>query len=191
MRQLLAVNFAIFLAACSSELKQVPTVDFSNKPPLFFNVATVEFIPAFAPIFEDKFRKTRSYPEFASAIQNWSQHNFINRGTTGALIVTIEQADIKESSIPKKHQGLKGVFTYDPSEKYEGNLAVRLEIKDENGFTKESTLTSTSHTITVLENITLAKRDQKIADLMHTLIEELDSRLRDNVNENLTDHLLR
>ena len=94
-------------------------------------------------------------------------------------------SDIKEAAIPKQAK----LFTYVESEKYDGKLAVRLELRDENGAVRESTVTAVEHTISVLENISPEKRERKIIELVHSLVNELDDRMRKNVKEHLSGYV--
>jgi hypothetical protein len=186
MKKLLTFSLTLLLISCTNEPKPTPKIENDLKSPLYFNVATVEFIMAVHPTFEDQYRKRRPYPELATALQDWGQQTFVNRGSKGTLILTVERADIKESAMPRKQKA----FTYVESEKYEGTLSVRLEIKDEHGVTRESMVTTASHMISVLENISLAKREKKIAELAHNLVNEMDERMRQNIQEHLSAYLV-
>ena len=187
MKSLITLVLGVMLAGCAEDIKPHTSADHYQygKTPLHFNVGRIDFIKEINPGFEDKHRQTHAYTKLDKALQDWAHKTFINRGFENTLVVIVEKAKILETDLVRKGK----LFRVEESERYDGHITVRLELKDPHGHTLQSLVTTAMHSQTVLENISDHKREKKIDELVLKLIDELDDRVRDNVKEHLSGYI--
>ena len=187
MKNLVIAILTLALASCADNPKpDDQALSYTmGKTPLHFNVSRIDFIKEISPGFENKHRQMNVYPLLDQALQDWAHKTFINRGFENTLVVIIEKAKVIETNLFRKGK----LFRIEESEKYDGDIVVRLELKDSQGHTIQTLITTAMHSQTVLENISEHKRRKKIEALVLMLIDELDDRVRANVKEHLSGYI--
>lgn len=93
----------------------------------------------------------------------------------------IEEASVVESKI-KKTEGLKGMFTYEPTTRYTANAMATFTIKNpENGAGGNVRITA-NRSIEVSENATLAQREQVWMTLVESLMADFNAQMDVQIN---------
>lgn len=162
---------------------------FGNRPVITLDVAEIEVVNTYvAPLQPPNVEHTLSVTP-AESVRLWVQERLKAGGTTGKLRVTIKQASIVEVQLPRT-TGIKGWFTTDQTQRYDGTLSVGLQIeqpaKNFLGST-ESTVTSSK---SVSEDVTLDQRQVTWDVMVHEMARDMDSQLSQGIRNNLADVIL-
>jgi hypothetical protein len=176
---------AIGLAACSSEPPppKFPDIRFNREPPIQLDVARIELVSNFQP----SFAAPEVEHEFAvppqRALENLSKDRFqaISPGSGRVARFAIDDASVREIDLPMKG-GLKGAFTVQQAQRYDGHVAVRLEIIDEHGIAVRTASAQASRSRSVDEDTTLNQRDQIWYDMSRDLAQALDQELERQID---------
>jgi hypothetical protein len=168
----LAVTFAAvgLLAACAQPVpsKRYDPISFAHKPAIELDVAQVTIVndfhpPAGLPHVEGEMPVS---PE--QALEQWATDRLSAQGTAGEARFIIKNASVVESHL-KTTQGIQGFFTKDQSEKYDGQIEVRLEVYSPGRNSDGFVVTKASRTITVPEDISVSG----LRDSWYKLVQEM------------------
>jgi len=170
------------LGACASDQpipSPVAQVGFQHLPTIRLNVADVRMrseykSPLKAPNVEHLFATP---PEHA--LLDWADTRLIaapGAGTQAIAEFVVEDAHVIETKLPKT-EGLKGMFTYEPTERFDARVDARLEISGgADGATGQVRVTS-ERSIEVSENATLAEREQAWMELLERLMADFNAQM--------------
>ena len=151
---------SIAIAGCETPLEPapLPSVSFANLAPISLDVARIEIqknyqSPLKAPNVEHEMPLS-----LLEAAENWAKDRLRAVGRTGTARLTIEQASVIEAYL-KKTDGVKGVFTTDQAERYDGTLSMQLEAfgNINNGTAPARATVRVSRTVP--EDVTLVERE--------------------------------
>lgn len=170
------------VAGCASKVEApaYPQISFAHLPGISLDVARVDVenayvSPATAPNVEHRFPVSPS----ATAL-NWGRDRLKPAGGTGVVRVTVERASVVEVPL-ERTKGIRGAFTKDQSERYEGVITVAVRILDSNGEERAIVRASTQRSQTVPEDVSLNERDkiwfQMTEKMMATLNESLEAQI--------------
>lgn len=156
------------LAACeaASSGYALKPISFTDKTPISLNVANITVIdnyksPLAAPNVEHQFATSP-----AQAVRIWANERLRAVGTTGSLEITIDNASVKEVKLPVK-DGVRGFFTDDASERYDGVLSVTFRAYDGvNALSRAEGSVSITRTQSINEKATIADRE----NLWHEMV---------------------
>lgn len=159
-----AANFAAF-APIVLDVARVDVVDNSRRP-----AGSVDATIAVPP---------------AEGARRWAQARLQAAGRDGFARVTIREASIVETALPKTG-GVKGVFTNDQTTRYDARIVVDVaaEKPSADGL-RGSTQANASRFITLPENTSLAGREAALQNLSNRLLEDLNARLDAGVRRDL------
>lgn len=172
------------LAACEAapEGYALRPISFSDKSPISLNVARIDVIenyksPLAAPNVEHQFATSP-----AQAVRIWANERLRAVGTSGSLEITIDDASVKEVKLPIK-DGVRGFFTDDASERYDGVLSVTFRAYDGvNGLSRAEGSASITRSQSINEKATIADREhlwhEMVRDMANAYDREAELRLR-------------
>jgi hypothetical protein len=132
MRYMILSGFMLFLAGCmvAPTLQTIAPIRFHDQAPIAFNVAEIRVTQS----YKTDFARSDVSPSFPTppidAIHHWVDDRLKATGDKGLLEITIEDASVKEHKLTKT-KGLKGLFTDDQSERYDGSIKVLFRLYDE------------------------------------------------------------
>ena len=190
-RRLLAAAAGLALAGCArgAERGSWPQIAFDAGPPLALAVADIRFEEAPAAPAEDPAEGGERDLRFAMPIspaatmRRWAAERLRAAGGAGSARVVLEEN--RFVAVPlETTSGLEGLFTIDRSERYQGALALRVEIVDDpagTGFARAAARASRS----VAENDSLARRDEILCELLRTVAQTLAERLEREMRDHL------
>lgn len=190
-RLVLAAGLAVLtLSACqSTPQRPAPRpIDFSNFGPIQLSGGGVDVVNAYRPVGTNHVEDRSAVPP-AEAVRRWASERLQAAGGPGRVRVTIKDASIVEVPLPRT-QGVKGYFTTDQAQRYDGRLEVEVagEIPDTGvgstafrGMTKAVVTYST----TVAENVSLADREATFLDITRRMVEDLNGRLDAGIRKDL------
>src|SRR5690606_32275074 len=116
-------------------------------------------------------------------MRRWADQRIAPMGGYGTALLTITESRFVEVPLDTK-TGVQGMFTTDQSERYEGLLAVRLEIVNDpnaSGFVEARA----SGTRTVPEDYSINQREQALYDMVAGIVRSLDERLDQQIRSDL------
>lgn len=159
-------------------------LDFANREPIVLDVANIEVeshyvAPQKAPNIDHELPLTPS-----DAVRLWASTRLKAGGTQGKARVIIKEASVREIDLDRT-KGLKGWFTKDQSQKYEGKLQVDIVVEGTSRGFSGSVSAAVARSTTVAEDVTLAQREKTIGDLVHDLAGDLDVELNKSIRANL------
>ncbi len=178
LRVALAVlAMASVLTACETPtVPSYPPIRFTDVEPYKLDVAKVEVLntylpPLKAPNVEHDFPYTP-----AAAAEQWARDRLVAVGTKGVARVIISDASVVETQL-KKSKGLKGVFTVDQSERYDGTLTVTVEVRSVEARRDAFVAATARKTNSVPENASLNQREDVYYKMTKELIRSVDATL--------------
>lgn len=182
-RSLLTLALATPLLAALPAAAQA-IVDFSSREPIVLDVASIEVESQYAapmapPNIDHELPLTPS-----DAVRIWATSRLKAGGPQGRARVIIKDASVKEIDLDRT-KGIKGWFTKDQSQKYEGKFQVDIVVEGTSrGFTG-SVSASVARSTTVAEDVTLAQRETTMNDLVRGLASDLDVELDKSIRANM------
>jgi hypothetical protein len=182
-RSLLTLALAAPLLATLPAAAQ-SIVDFSSREPIVLDVASIEVESAYTapmapPHIDHELPLTPS-----DAVRLWVSSRLKAGGPQGRARVVIKDASVKEIELDRT-TGIKGWFTKDQSQKYEGKLQVEIVVEGTSrGFTG-SVSGAVARSTTVAEDVTLAQRETTMNDLVRGLAGDLDVELDKSIRANM------
>jgi hypothetical protein len=188
----LALAATLALAACSSAppRPQARQISFANQAPISFDVARIEVVQQYQPpqVAPNVDHLVPVPP--SDAIRRWANERLRAMGSSGTLRVVIKDATITETRLPST-SGVRGTFTTDQSERYDGHLAVDLVVDVPSRRFQGYTAATVARTISVPENISLQGREDAWHAMVERLMTELNTKLEEGIYGNLTAVTLR
>lgn len=182
-RSLLTLALATpLLAALPAAAQSI--VDFSAREPIVLDVASIEVesqyvAPMAAPNIDHELPLTPS-----DAVRLWASTRLKAGGPQGKARIIIKDASVKEIDLDRT-KGIKGWFTKDQSQKYEGKFAVEIVVDGTARGFSGSVSAAVARSTTVAEDVTLAQREKTMTDLVRDLAGDLDVELDKSIRANM------
>lgn len=178
---------ALALSACQSAPPPRPAprpIDFSNFGPIVLNAGSIDVVDAYRPGGGVHVEGRSAVPP-AQAVRLWASERLQAAGGPGRARVTIRDASILETQLPKTG-GVKGYFTNDQAQRYDGRLDVEVsgEVPGETSF-RGTTRATVTYSITVPENISLADREATFLEITRRMMDDLNGRLDAGIRKDL------
>lgn len=181
---------ALALSACqSTPPRPAPRpIDFSAFGPIVLNAASIDVVDAHRPGGGNHVEQRSSVPP-AEAVRRWANERLQALGGPGRVRVTIRDASIVETQLPKTG-GVQGYFTNDQAQRYDGRIDVEVtgDIPAGGPGTASfhgTTKATVTHSTTVPENISLADREATFLDITRRMVEDLNARLDAGIRKDL------
>lgn len=186
MRTIVIACFALFLAACQNAPEAFRPRPFAfevnRSAPTSINVAEIKIIENYQPPLRQPFVEQDFPVAPANAVRKWVDSRLKATGASGVLEVTIDDASVRETRLPKT-KGVKGVFTDDQEARYDAKLSVTFRLfRGERAISEASGEVIVTRSRTINEHATVDQRDamyhQMTAEMMNDFEREANSRLR-------------
>src|SRR3954452_1330998 len=188
----LAIAATLALGACTSAppRPQARQISFANQAPISFDVARIEVVQQYQPPQVAPNVDHLAPVPPSDAIRRWANDRLRAMGGSGTLRVVIKDASITEPRLPPT-TGVRGAFTTDQSERYDGHLAVDLVVDVPARRFQGYTGATVARTISVPENISLQGREDAWFAMVERMMTELNGRLEEGIYGSLTAVTLR
>jgi hypothetical protein len=163
--------------------KEAP-LNFSGRGVIALDAATIEVVDAYRP------PRVRPHVDHLAptpplaAVRRWVAERLRAVGGSGTVQVIIKDASIIETALPRT-EGLKGLFTTDQSERYDGRIEVKIVGQSPTLRLSGYAEATATHSITVPEDITLSGREETWNTLVRDMMEDLDERLGPGIRQGL------
>lgn len=126
MKRILVALICTLLAACENAPGTYTPAPLSfQSAPLRINVAEIRVMDNARTGAGDVGSQFPTPPK--EALKQWANQRLIAVGTQGVLEVSIDDASVRETKLPKT-EGVKGLFTDDQDARYDARMAVTLRL---------------------------------------------------------------
>lgn len=184
---LLIVAFAV--ASCATQPPpQFPELRFTHLPPITIGVAKIQIVDARNAASSGNHVEARMPRSPADAVRNWAQDRLQANGVSGVAIFTIEDASVVETNL-KTTGGIKGAFTNDQAERYDGRIRATLRLENVPRVTQAYADAAVEHSQTIAENATINDREQVWFDLTEALMKAFDPAMSTSIRQHLADYV--
>jgi len=193
---LLGMTSALALAACAKDQPipgPVPQIGFAHLAPLQFRVQRVDVSSAYKSPLAAPNAEHRMPTPPERAMFDWALARLKAAGGADVPAVatfTVEDAKVIETKL-QKSGGLKNMFTYQPSERYDARAAASLTIADPASGAGGSLRVIAQRSIEVPENATLAEREQAWLELVEKLMADFNGQMESQIAAHLGPWLVR
>ncbi len=190
-RALAPVLALVLLASCASPPPRptYPDIRFTGTAPLQLEVATVEVHQDYAMPFKEP-NVEHLFPVPPSrALENWAHDRLKAVGNSGRALFSIRVASVIETELPVQ-QGITGVFTTEPSERYDLTITAALTI-NQNGLDVHTANVTTTRSQSVLQGITPNDRDKAWYDMTVAAMADFDKQMEAEIRNSFGDYLVR
>lgn len=190
-RGLLVGASALVLAACTSPppSPKFPQITFTHLPSIRLDAQSLQVVDASVSPGRSDVSAGMPVPP-AIAARQWANDRLVPAGNSGSIIFTITESSVVETRL-ERTQGVRGVVTTDQSERYDGRLAAKVEIRDAVGGRNGVISAEATRSRTVPENLSLNERDKIWFEITEAMINDLNGELEQAINQFLQPFLVR
>ena len=181
----------VLLASCRDAPPgpRYPELSFAHLPPIRLNVAELQVVreyvsPGTKPNVEQLFPARP-----ADVAERWARDRLRPVGGEGVAVVRIKEASVVEVPLPRT-EGVRGAFTTDQSERYDGVLEVSVEASRRGGRSAVVSSRAT-RSRSVPEDITLNDREKVWFEMSEALINDINAALERQIYANFGDFVAR
>lgn len=183
-RSLLTLALAAPLLSALPAAAQSAGVDFTGRDPIVLDVASIEVESQYAPPMKAPNVDHEIPLTPSDAVRLWATTRLKAGGPQGRARIIIRDASVKEIELDRT-TGIKGWFTKDQSQKYEGKIQVDILIDGTSRGFSGGVSAAVARATTVAEDVTLAQREKTMLDLVRDLSSDLDGELEKSIRANL------
>ena len=190
-RAALAAMLGLVLPACTtpSPTLMFPQITFVHLPPLRLDAASLEIVDAFKPSFASPNVEHLMPVSPAAAARRWARDRILPVGNAGRIVFTIEHAGVFETQL-EPAKGVRGVVTKDHSERYDAALKLRMSIDGGDGRRQGEVSAEATRSRTVLEGLSLNKREEMWFRLTEELMGDINAELESAIRQFLQPFLV-
>ena len=184
------------LAGCETSVRapDFPQLTYAHLTPFRLAVARVEVVvdytsPAREPNVEHLFPV---HP--AAAAERWARDRLRAAGPAlgsaggGLVRATVVNAAVVEVPL-KRTTGLRGAFTIDQSERYDGLIEMRIELTAADGRRRATVTSRAERSRTVPENISIQDREKVWFEMTEAMMNDLNASLERQIRKNFAPYL--
>lgn len=176
------------IAACATPpAPQYPELRFTHLPAITLGVANIKVVDARPTTSAPNHVEARMPRPPAEALRNWAQDRLRATGTSGTAVFTIEEAEVVETDL-KTMSGVKGAFTNEQAERYDGKVKASLRIE---GLPNAEAYASATvnHSQTLAENATINDREDLWFEMSEKLLQAFDPAMSNSIRQHLGEYL--
>ncbi len=174
------------LAACTTPDPEpvYPELSYAHYGQIRLDVRRIEVVRA----YEQPAKKPNVEHLFAvsplSMAERWVNDRLRAAGRAGIARATISRAGVVEVPL-KRTTGVRGVFTKDQSERYDGVIEISIRIVGDDGAEKASVMSRAARSRTVAEDVSLIDREKVWFEMTEAMMNDLNASLQRQINEHL------
>jgi hypothetical protein len=124
----------------------------------------------------------------ADAAERWARDRLRPAGAEGVAVVRILNASVVEVPLPRT-SGVRGAFTTDQSERYDGVLEVQIDVSSRARGQTAMVKSRAQRSRSVPEDITLNDREKVWFELTEALMNDLNASLERQIYDNFGNFL--
>ncbi|CAK0778645.1 Lipoprotein [uncultured Gammaproteobacteria bacterium] len=182
----LLIGALLIVSGCSKN-PSVPNpgrLDFTRYGQIVLAAGTVEVMDLYHParVRPNVEHLTSESP--AVAVRRWAAERLATTGGSGSVRVTIRDASILETELPRTH-GVKGLFTTDQDRRYDCRVEVEVSAHGSDGRFSGHASALATHSTTIAETVLDADLDKVWTELVRRTLDDLNAQLDRNIRTNL------
>ena len=173
---------ALVLAACQAQPPAPPLgdVNFNNLPPIQLAVSRIEVVDEYTPPLRAPNVEHDMPVSPAAAANRWADQRLRAIGGAGVARVIISDASVVENKLPVE-SGIRGTFTTNQSARFDARVHMRVEIRNDRGFTDAFAEAGAARSRTIPETASVHDKDKLFIDLVTGLMSDLNAQLDANI----------
>ena len=186
IRLIAVAALAAAVAGCAAKppAPKFPPLSFAHLTPIRLDIASIEVINAYrAPAKKPNVEHLFPIKPVDPAMR-WGMDRIMPVGAAGVARVTVKRASVVEVSL-KRTTGIRGSFTTDQTERYDGVVEMTVVITDGRGRERGRITSRTERTKSVPEDITLNDRDKVWYELTRAMMNDLNTSLENQIRKHL------
>lgn len=182
----------VTLVACHGGPPPAPEfadIRFTQEPKLRLVASRIDFVREYQPNLQPPHIEEKLPVPLSHVTETWVRDRLEATGTgSGRAVATVVDASVLEIPVPTEG-GLTGALTKQVDTRYEARIAMRVEIKDDHGFTVRTASAQTQRSQTTVQGISLDERDRILYRLETELMTDLDHQLENDIRANFGKYL--
>ncbi len=190
IRLFLAGLVVVILASCETTLplNEFPELRYNHLAPIRLDAVRIEVVEQYKstgarPYVEHEFPRRP-----AAVAARWATDRLKAVGTGNVVRAIILKGSVVEVPLARTG-GVKGVFTIDQSEQYDGTLSVRIEIIGPGGRQLAYVISQATLSRSVPEDITLAGREKVWFRMTEAMMNDLNLSLESQIRQHFKSWL--
>ncbi|MBM3503831.1 MAG: hypothetical protein FJX65_08140 [Alphaproteobacteria bacterium] len=189
-RSALLLGTATVLVACQGQPlpPPIPELSFNHMPVIRLAVGSIEYREEYEPPLKPPNVEHLFPTSPQSAARRWAEDRLRAAGGPGRAVFVIRRAPVVEAKLARS-TGVRSLFTVDQAERYDAELDVALEIRDERGFQEAFATAQAERNRTVPENATLYQRERAFFEMTEGLMKDISAQLDANIQRYLAKYL--
>ena len=180
-----AAVFGMLVACQTPDPEPVfPQLSYAHFGTIPLDVKRIEVVRGYAlPAKKPNVEHLFPVSPMASA-ERWVRDRLKAAGRAGVAQATISRASVIEVPL-KRTQGVRGVFTKDQAERYDGLIEMTVRILGDDGRQKASVMSRAERSRTVAEDISLIDREKVWFEMTEAMMNDLNASLQRQINTHL------
>jgi hypothetical protein len=183
MRLALAVVLLVAGCAPTPQRPTFPDIRFTERPAMRVDAMSVDVIREFRASLQPPFVDHLFPVTPERALENWARDRLQPSGTTRRLQARITDASVRETELPRT-PGIRGTFTTDQAQRYDAQVAMTVDLLDDNGNPQRTVSAKAARSQTVPEGISPVDRDRVWYDLTRAVMTEFDQEMERQIRTN-------
>ncbi len=174
------------LAACQTPDPEpsYPELSYAHFGAIPLDVARIEVVRAYAPPSK-KPNVDHLFPvKPLAAADRWVKDRLRAAGRAGVARATIARASVVEVPL-KRTKGIRGAFTKDQSERYDGLIEISIQILGNDGREKANVMSRAERSRTVAEDASPNDREKVWFEMTEAMMNDLNASLQRQINQHL------
>jgi hypothetical protein len=167
---------------------RLPQMSFAHLTPIKLDVTRIETVSEFQPSFQppNVEHLFPTSPEMAA--RRWIQDRVQPTGRGRLARFIIHEASAVETKL-KTDKGFGGSFKNEQSERYDLALSATLQILDERHMPVANANARVTRSRTVLEDTSLAKREQIWFEITEAMLKDFDREIEANIRQYMAPYI--
>ena len=166
-----------------------PQLGYAHLGPIRLDVAGIEIVDAYLPPLREPHVEHEFPVSPAEALLRWAQDRLVAAGRERRARFVIHDAAVREVRLPRK-KGLRGLFTTDQSERYDGRVAVALEIRSGRNVRDAIVEAVAERSRSVPEDASVEERERVFLRITEDLVASLNGEIEKQIAAHLAAYRL-
>lgn len=166
-----------------------PQLGYAHLGPIRLDVAGIEIVDAYLPPLREPHVEHEFPVSPAEALLRWAQDRLVAAGRERRARFVIRDAAVREVRLPRK-KGLRALLTTDQSERYDGRVAVALEIRSGRNFRDAIVEAVAERSRSVPEDASVEERERVFLQITEDLVASLNGEIEKQIAAHLAAYRL-